>query len=387
MNKAALCSIAAILLAAAAVRAEEMPQPLTEPPVEKNPSLTRYYAELATIHQRYKVYDKAEECLKKAIELEQNAAACADYAYQLGRLYVEWEKPDEAEMMFEFSIEQTPESGSALINRCRELAHVYEANQQFDKAEAIYRRTLQKVNGPVRQTVERDYYQLARKSGSLPAIIAEKEKELAKDPKDIRLLSSLSYLYRLSGDRQKEIGTYQAMVDQNPNDPQALAQMAVAYRDADDNPNAIKTYQKLIQVNPIARPYYVTEIAKLYVRDGKQKEADEWIAQLTDEKELATASGRARLARLYQETGAYDKSIEHYSIAADLAADPMQRDHYRLQLARVLMMARKLDDAEAVCKKLIAEAKSASTQQEARSVLARIKIEREQKGQPEPPRQ
>jgi len=386
MNKAAMWLIAVVLLAAAAL-AEEMPPSPLEPAEEKNPSLTRYYAELATIHQRYKVYDKAEECLKKAIELEQNAAMCADYAYQLGRLYVEWQKPDEAEMMFEFSIEQTPESGSALINRCRELAHVYEVNRQFDKAEAIYRRTLRKATGPVQLTVERDYYQLAKKSGSLPAIIAEKEKELAKDHKDIRMLSSLSYLYRLSGDRQKEIGTYRAMVDQNPNDSQALAQMAVAYRDAKDYQNAIKTYQKLIEVNPVARPYYVTEVAKLYVSDGKQAEADAWIAKLMDEKELAQASGRARLARLYQETGAFDKAIEHYKVAAQLAEDPMQRDHYLLQLARVYLMEKKLDEAESVCKKLVAEARNASTQQEARSVLTRIKLDREQKTQPEPPPQ
>ena len=142
------CGFAAFVFLASTSFAGELTKTPIEPGEVKDANSTRYYAELAAIHQRYKVYDKAEECLKKAIETEQNIAVAADCGYQLGKLYLEWGKGKEAEMMFEFCIEQTPDTGSALITRSRELAQVYESNGQLEKAEAIHRRPFRPAPGP-----------------------------------------------------------------------------------------------------------------------------------------------------------------------------------------------------------------------------------------------
>lgn len=379
-----LCCIPAFVLLFAGSHAAELTKAPVDPGEVKDANPTRYYAELAAIHQRYKVYDKAEECLKKAIETEQNTAAAADYAYQLGRLYIEWGKGKEAEMMFEFCLEQTPNTGSALITRSRELAQVYESSGQFDKAEAIYKMALEKSSPQVAQAVERDYYQLAKKTGKLDAIIAEKEKKLEADPKDVRLLSALATLYRIKGDRPKEIGVYKNIVQQNPKDLQTLSQLAVAYRDEGDTEKAVQTYQSLTEINPMARPYYVSEIVKLYAKAGKQEEVDTWMGKLADEKELATAAGRARLARLYQDVGALDKAIEQFKSAVALAAEPMQREQYQLQLARACFAAKQFDESEKLCRMLEKEGKSASVQQEARAVLGRIQAGKQQNGEPPP---
>jgi len=372
MARSSFLLLAAFVFVAAGARAGELPKAPVANTSDTTANQTHYYADLAAVHQKYKAYDKAEECLKKAIELEPNTTTSADYAYQLGQLYLEWGKEKEAEMMFEFSLDTTPDTGSALINRSRELGRIYENKKQFDKAEAVYKKALEKATGPVASTIERELFELAQKTGKIDDIIAQKEKQVAADPKRFQLHYDLAYLYRLKGDKKKETAAYEAVAQINPNDSQALGQLAVAYRDEGNVDKAVMYFQKLSDNNPQAKPYYITEIVKVYAKAKRQKEADTWTEKLMDDKEMATAAGRARLARLYQETEAYDKSIEQFKKAVSMAENPQQREQYDVQLARVYLKSKHYSECEALCKKLMSESKDLNMQREAKYMLVAV---------------
>ena len=339
---------------------------------EKEAALSsRYYADLAQVHAKYKVYDQAEECLKNAIELEENNTVSSGHAFQLAQLYLQWGRDDDAEMMYEFSLELTPDA-SSLVNRSRELARFYEGKKQYDKAEAVYTQALKKAEGPVARTLRKEFYRMCLKSGRLDEIIARKEKEAA-DNKDAIVLADLGYLYRLSGDKKKEMETYQKLSEADPRDQKALFQLANAYRAAGETDKAAEAFEKLIKINPPARPYYISEIVKLYTRAGRTEEAEKWSNELVSDEERETSAGRARLARLYNELNVYDKAIEHYLAAVKLAEDPRQKEQYELQLARVYLNARKLAEAEEICKRLVDSTKNNAVRREIQAMLARIK--------------
>ncbi|HUS59734.1 MAG TPA: tetratricopeptide repeat protein [Planctomycetota bacterium] len=381
MNKQSLrtSALAAALLSLAfTTLAGELPKTriaLPDEPQEKNP--TRYYTELAQVHMKYKVYDKAEEYLKKAIELEQNAAATADCAAQLARLYLEWGKKQEALMMFEFAVAQTPDTPS-LLNRSREMIRAYESIGELDKAEAACLKAIEKAEGPMKSHMEKEYFLLCQKSGKLGKLIEQKEKQAAEDPRNAQLFSNLAYLYRLAGEKEKELDAYRRLVETNPQDYQALAQLAVAFRNAGQPDKAIECYEKLIDLNPNARPYYVSEIVKLYAQAGNIEQAEQWARQMMDEKEMATPAGQARASRLYQDMGMLDKAVEHCKAAIELAPEPQQKELYQLQLARLLYQAKQYAQAAEVCDRLTKESRNPSTQQEAKALLIRIKKEQGQ---------
>jgi len=351
----------------------------TVPPAgrEQNPTGTvgklssRYYADLATVHQRYKMYEKAEECLKKAIELEENTNVSADHAYQLAKVYFEWGRDADAEAMFQFSLELTPDS-SSLINRSRELARFYEGKNMFDKAEAVYERAIARADGPTQRMLRRELLRLYQASGRLEDLIGEKEQELKKNPKDETLLNDLAYMYRLSGQAGKERAVYEKLAQINPRDQKALFQLAIAYRNANEVDKAVQTYEKLIKVNRPAEPYYVSEIIKLYTNAGREEDAKNWREQLVSPEESRTASGQARLARLAYQLKTYDKAVEHYRRAVELAREPRQKEHYQLQLARTLEFIDRLDEAEEVCRQLLKESENKFVQREAQVILGRI---------------
>jgi len=332
---------------------------------------SRYYADLAEVHTKYGVYDRAEECLKKAIEMEQSTAVTSDYACRLARLYNEWGREDKAEAMFEFCLELTPDT-SSIINRSRELARFYEVRGLYDKAEAVYRKALGRAHGPLARMLKQDLFRAANKAGKLEQIIAEKEKEAAGAPANVELLSDLGRLYCLSGDREKEQAAYRKILEINPANQKALLQLAIAQRSAGRTEEAVKTYQRLIEADPPARSRYVSEIVKLYIRAGEEEKAEAWEEELVGAKK-DTPAARARLAKVYHDLKMYDKAIEYYLEAVEAATAPRQKQHYRLQLARAYLVADKPVEAEKECKQLVDNSTSPAVRHEAQAMLGRIR--------------
>jgi len=361
-----LCVSVATVLFAAETKPFEPPAE----PAKPEAMSSRYYSELAQIHLKYRVYDKAEECLKKAIELEDKSAVTADYSYQLASLYLEWGKEADAEAMFDFSLEQTPDS-STLLNRSRDLARVYEGRKQYEKAEAIYRKIMAKADAPVRSIVEKDFFALRQKMGKLDDLVAEKEKLFAENPKDSELLYSLSYLYRMVGKSDRETEMYKKLVELNPQDQRALFQLGISYRNAHETQKAVEVYEKLVALSPQTKPYYIAEIVKIYAQDNQQDKADAWLAKMNEGDEAKTPAGHARLARLYQELNILDKSIDEYKASVAGSEDPRQREQYELQLARAYVQAKQLPQAEELCRKLIQETQNQMVKREAQGMLVR----------------
>lgn len=359
-----------VLLGGGAIAEQPNAEEAQESGKRQAPLPSRYYADLAQVHTKYKVYDEAEECLKNAIELEENNTVNSAHAFQLARLYLEWGRDDDAEMMYEFSLELTPDALS-LVNRSRELARFYEGKKQYDKAEAVYAQALKKAEGPVARTLRKEFYRMCLKMGRLDEIIARKEKEAAIG-KDLSVLADLGYLYRLSGDKKKEMETYQRLAEADPRDQKALFQLANAYRAAGETDKAAEAFEKLIKINPPAQPYYTSQVVKLYTRAGRTEEAEKWSRKLVSDEERKTSAGRARLARLYNELNVHDKAIEHYLAAVKLVKDPRQKEQYELQLARVYLNAKKPAQAEEICKRLVDSTKNNALRLEIQALLARI---------------
>jgi|GEM_PF-6191237 len=336
---------------------------------------SRYYADLAQVHLKYKVYDQAEECFKRAIEMEQSSGVISDYAYQLARLYNDWGRHDQAEAMFEFCLELTPDT-SSIVNRSRELARFYEGKGYYDKAEAVYRKALEKADGPLARLLKQEWLRACSKTGKLEQIIAEKEKESAADPMNTDLLADLGHAYRLGRDHEKEEEAYRRILEIDPKNQKVLSQLANAQRSAGRTDEAIKTYEQLIKTNPAARSHYIAEIIKLYVRSGKTQEAQAWENRLVSREGRDAPSARARLGRLYHGLKIYDKAIEHYLAAVEAAQAPRQKQQYRIHLARAYLAADKPAQAEEVCEQVVDNSSRPAFRREAQALLARIRRER-----------
>lgn len=363
-----LSCLLAILLGGAPAGNVSAEEP--EPAGRTGSPSSRYYSDLAAVHLRHKVYGQAVECLQKAIELEENSNVSADHAFQLAKIYLEWGRDTEAEAMFQYSLGLTPDA-SSLINRSRELARFYESKQMFDKAEDVYGRAVARSEGATQRGLRRELFRMHQASGKLAQVIAAKEQELPASEDAKALLNDLAYMYRLSGQPDKEREAYQKLAGADPTDQSALFQLAVAYRDSNEVDKAVQTYEKLVKINPPAEPYYVSEIIKLYTNAGRAADAKKWLDQLVSPQDLETAAGQARLARLRYELKQYDRTVEHYTRAVELAPQPREKEHYQLQLARTLQLLDKLDEAETICKELLGS-QNKSVTHEAQVIIGRI---------------
>ena len=96
-----------------------------------------YYYELAEVHKRYGVYDKATEMLQTAIEKETDATAKTRYYDSLGEVYQMQGKPKEAAAQ----IKKAFERAQTVEEKCRYsnvLGRIYEQAGDIESAQKAY---------------------------------------------------------------------------------------------------------------------------------------------------------------------------------------------------------------------------------------------------------
>jgi len=310
-----------------------------------------YYADLARIHARYGKWDEAEECLKKAIELEAEPAVVADLACQLAGVYVQSGEPGKAEAMYEFALERTPNE-QAIISRGRELARLYGNYGQHDKARAIYERLMKTGDPNVRRQIELEYFRFCKEAGTLDVLIREYQGKLDGGA-DAGVFQSLAQLHRLNNDTASELETYRKWHEAFPDNQQALFMLASACRDAGEFDEASSAFEKLTEMNPQGAQFYIAEIVRLNLQAGRGDEAQTWIARLTDGPQGETAAAHSMLARIYAGQSMHDEAILHCAKAVELTIEPRQKEEHLIQLAQAYEKAGRFQEAEALLRGIL----------------------------------
>ncbi|HUU58186.1 MAG TPA: tetratricopeptide repeat protein, partial [Phycisphaerae bacterium] len=130
----------------AALRGELPETP--EPPPEKLPA--QYFAAMGQICLQYSQWTKAQECYHEAYVREKDAAARADYAFNLGQLLVRKKEYEKALPLLEEAVKGVPEASRGYqMRRYRmSLAALYEKIGQPEKTEALYQEWIKDPSSP-----------------------------------------------------------------------------------------------------------------------------------------------------------------------------------------------------------------------------------------------
>lgn len=329
-----------------------------------------YYADLARIHARYGKWDEAEECLKKAIELETEPAVVADLACQLAKVYVQDGDADKAEAMYEFALERTPNE-QAIVTRAGELARLYAGRQQHDNASAIYHRLLKASDPNVRRQLEQEYFRFCKEAGTLDVLIGEYQTKL-EGGADAGVFQSLAELHRLNNDTDGELEIYRKWREAFPESQQALFLLASAYREAGEFDEAASAFEKLTEMNPQGAQFYIAEIIRLNLQAGKTDDTEIWIRKLLNGPQGETAAAHAMLAGIYAGQSMHDEAIFHYAEAAELTAEPRQKAEHLIQLAQAYEKAGRFQDAEDMLRGILDSGADSRSLRRAQMMLEQI---------------
>src|SRR5260370_5454197 len=169
--------------------------------------------------------------------------------------------------------------------------------------------------------------------GKLPNAIAEYEKVIKEDPKDLTVLNTIGDLYARVGQNDQACGYFKKVGDQ-------YAQNGFTVK-------AIAIYRKLTKLNPSASDC-LTKLAELYTQQGLFNDARAQYMQVADQ--LLKSGDNARAAKVFQKILELDpENTTTQSKLADLYINLGKKDHARniyYSAAESLYARKSLDAAD-----------------------------------------
>jgi len=275
--------------------------------IELDPSFADVYFQLAKVKK-----DEAIKAYKKFIELKPGKAGAY---YGLGKELYYKSRKDEARKYLKKAVELKPDYPDAWIM----LANTYEKEEKLK----VLKKALEKNpdNLKILQEIAR-YYDWWGENEKAVQIY---KKLLKKKPNDIQILSDLSLALRHNTTAALEID--KTILKLNPKNEATLFNIAGDYANLAAKTGkkkyyykAIKYYKKAIKADTFGDAYARRELALIYAKLGKEKEAFQQIFMALAEDKNSYLS-HFFLGLICQELGEDEKAINAYKQALRLKPD------------------------------------------------------------------
>ncbi len=232
------------------------------------------------------------------------------------------------------------------------------------------------------------------------------EKILAIDPTDLQTVSLVANIYAAEGQNEAAVGAYRKLLDLEPGNQQALLLLGTFYARHRQYEEAKQILQKLLSLDSDSADGYLY-LAKLYrelklfdraakyyqkslslrwstltaieaadLLEGmsRYQQAEKLYLRMLEEDD-ANEHARLRLAEIYDRLGEVDKAVKMLQELKEYSVEPQQVD---LVIGRILVENARLDQAEALFKKMIVDYPGLET---ARTLLAMVYYEKGAKEQ------
>jgi tetratricopeptide (TPR) repeat protein len=379
--------IGCIVLLLAAVYAEETGPPTSgdrRPPVSPvRPPYGRgalppprpieggsYYHELAEVHIKYGVYDKAVEMLNLAIEKEADSGKKVRYYESLSGVYRMKGQPKEAAEQ----INKALAGAETLEEKCRFneiLAGIYEQAGDFEGAKKAYEFVVANATRDAqKRSAQLSLFRLYQRAGELEKVIADLEKKLEEKPDDEDALTTLAQIFN-SVVRQpsRAISIYEELSKLKPTDIPTLTRLVYLYQSSREYEKAAEVYQRIIEASPArSKSYYYQHVSRMYMLAGKKEEATVWAEKSLSEQPSSPYT-YISMAQLYLQDNLVEKAFELYDRAMGACQRPMEKQQVSLRFADLFAQNNREDKAEELYKYVLKEATVPAFKTQARSKL------------------
>ncbi len=329
-----------------------------------------YYYELAEVHKRYGVYDKAIEMLQTAIEKETDATRKTRYYDSLGEVYQMQGKPKEAAAQ----IKKAFEGAQTIEEKCRYsniLGRIYEQAGDIESAQKAYEYVVENAAGDSqKRSAEVTLYRLYQKSGALDNIVAALEKKVEQNPDDEESLDKLAQIFNsVSREPARALPVYERLAKLKPKDQTILNRLVYLYQMNKDYEKAAEVYQRMMDITPSRnKSYYYQHVSRMYMMAGKSEEAIRW-AERSISEGLSSPYAYVSAAQLYLQNNLPDKAFELYDKAVESCRRPTEKHQVSLRFGDMFAQNKREDKAEELYKSVMEEATLATFRSQARSRL------------------
>lgn len=281
---------------------------------------SRYYAELAGAYTAKRDYAKSAEAMQKAIANCQNLQENVYLHLSLAQSYRMSKQYAEAESALVFVVEH---AGS-------------EAERRSARAEI---------------------FNLAQKQGKLEALMAEKQKALAENPKDENALRQLGEIYAEVLRKPGEAAQYYEQLNRlAPENTDTRRRLAEAYAADRKYAESAAIYEDLLKKRPELRLLCYGKLSYLYCRMGKKEEAIKW-AKLIAAESPNDGYGRTVLIDAYLQNGFYGEAEAELGKAMQASGSQEEMSSLQMKLVDVYARSGKRDKARALLEEIIASGK------------------------------
>jgi len=289
----------------------------------------------------FKVIDLDEKiyCYQKSIDIDPNNAASQN---NLGNLYSDMEKPEEALPFLLKAIELDPDNASPHSNlggAFFSLGKINDAYKSFLRSTELDPNfaaphhglgILFSATGKQEEAIDSflkaikldpclpspRYYLgiLYSKMGKQNEAIATFQEAIDLEPRLASFHLRLAILHQNQGEHNKAIASYKKVIELEPNDPAPYNNLGSLYSSMGYEENALETFHKAINLDPSHTSPRIG-LGFLYQTQGKYKEAIEQykIAVYLDSESLVQ---RVSLAACYRLLGQEDNYLKHIDIAS-----------------------------------------------------------------------
>jgi len=358
---------------------EPPPRPVRPPyPVRPYPAPRpieggSYYYELADVHKRYGVYDKAIEMLTTAIEKETDPSSKARYYESLTEVYQMKGQLKEAAEQLKNALAgaQTVEEKSRyniILGQLSEQAGDTEsAKKAYEFVVANATRDADK------RSAQLSLYRLVQKSGELEKVIADLEKRIQDKPDDEQALDNLAQIFNwVVREPSRSLPVYERLAKLKPKDTTILNRLVFLYQSNKEYEKAAEVYQRIVEASPSQnKGYYYQHISRMYMMAGKKEEATQWAEKSLSEKGAGPYT-YISVAQIYLQNGLPEKAMELYERGMAACPRPVEKHRSALRFADLLVRHNMEPKAEELYKFVLKEAESPPLKSEARSKLIEL---------------
>jgi len=213
--------------------------------INQGPATERAHSSLGDAYFHRKLYDKAEQQYKKAIEITPNYS----YAYyNLGNIYMERRLDDKAIEQYKKVLELDPFSVKAMNN----LGIIYSKKGQLSQAQKQYKQII-KIN-PFNVEAYVNLGNIYSENKLFSEAVSAFKKALELNPNLIHAQYNLGNIYLNQGLYDKAIEQYSKVIELSPDTLEAYNNLGVIYFKLGSNIEAKRYWRKALEINPNFSP-------------------------------------------------------------------------------------------------------------------------------------
>lgn len=210
--------------------------------IERDPGHGDAYFPKAIILVNQKRLAEAEQAAKQGLKVSPDSPIGH---YYLGRIFLESGKQEEALASFDRAIAVNAAFEPAYLAQ----ASLYETRQEREKAIAVLKRYLERVN-PNNKDIRQHLIQLYVNTKDYAGGLAELDKMLAEEPGDLDAQLRMALIYGEKREFSKAIELLQGVLKARPAELKVRDYLGYLYEENKEFPKAVEAYQFNIQLDP-----------------------------------------------------------------------------------------------------------------------------------------